>query len=199
MNRSDSNLNNIKQKLYCYVDENGQDTKGKVFIVSIVVTGKERDSLMQLCEEIEEKSGKKKDKWGRSNYLRRLDYLKRILSSKSFKRKLRYSVYHDQVNYDIATIMGIAKAVRFKEPSNYTTLIYVDGLAKTKRHGYGSELRKLGIPTRKVQGIAKDENNALTRLADSVAGFVRDVIDGKDKASKAIFKTAIEKEILIEV
>lgn len=38
----------VKQKLYCYVDENGQDTKGDIFIVSIVVTGKERDELLVL-------------------------------------------------------------------------------------------------------------------------------------------------------
>lgn len=49
-----------KQKLYCYVDENGQDTKGDIFIVSVVVTGKERDRLLNLCEEIEVESGKGK-------------------------------------------------------------------------------------------------------------------------------------------
>lgn len=32
-----------KQKLYCYVDETGQDTEGQIFVVSIVLTGKERD------------------------------------------------------------------------------------------------------------------------------------------------------------
>ena len=121
----------MKQKIYCYVDENGQDTKGEIFVVSIIVTGNERDELLALCEEIEVKSGKRKDKWGKANYSRRLDYLKLIFSSGNFKRKLRYSLYHKQVNYDLATIMGIAKAVHFKESNNYTTLVYVDGLAKT--------------------------------------------------------------------
>lgn len=27
-----------KQKLYCYVDETGQDTEGRLFLVSVVVT-----------------------------------------------------------------------------------------------------------------------------------------------------------------
>jgi len=138
----------VKQKLYCYVDETGQDTEGDIFIVSIVVTGKERDELLNLCEDIEEKSGKGKFKWGKAEHNRRMDYLKRIFSNSRFKGKLRYTVYKEQVNYDMATIMGIAKAVHFKEPKEYTTLVYVDGLAKTKRKEYGSELRKLGVPTR---------------------------------------------------
>lgn len=192
-------MSESKQKLYCYVDENGQDTKGKIFIVSIVITGDERDKLMEFCEEIEIKSGKKKDKWGRASYKRRIDYLKSVFSITSFKKKLRYSLYRGQVNYDMATIMGIAKAVHFKEPENYTTIIYVDGLARTKRHEYGSQLRKLGIPTRKVQGVVKDENNALIRLADAIAGFIRDAVEGNDVQLKSIFIEALEKGILIEV
>lgn len=115
------------------------------------------------------------------------------------KEKLRYTVYKEQVNYDMATIMGIAKAVHFKEPIEYTTLVYVDGLSKTKRQEYGSELRKLGVPTRKVQGVTRDENNSLTRLADAVAGFVRDVLDKESKDMKNLFNEAINEESLIQV
>lgn len=188
------------KKLYCYVDESGQDTKGDIFIVSIVVTGSERDELLKLCEGIEIKSGKGKFKWGKAENKRRLDYLKSIFSSKFFKGKLRYCVYKQQVNYDMATIMGIAKAVHFREPPrNYTALFYIDGLRKTKRHQYGSELRKLGIHTKKVQGVTKDENNALIRLADSVAGFVRDVQDKESDELQELFEEALKQENLVEV
>ena len=190
----------IKQKIYCYVDESGQDTKGSVFIVSVVVTGKERNELLDLCEKIEKESAKNKDKWGRAKYIRRIDYISRIFSNKLFKGKLRYSIYHEQTSYDLATITGIAKAVHFKEPEEYTALVYVDGLSKNKRQEYGSELRKLGIPTRKVQGVNKDENNALIRLADAVAGFVRDVITDKKKGEiQELFKEAIKSSRLIEI
>ncbi len=191
---------NSKQKIYCYVDESGQDTKGDIFIVSIVVTGKERDELLQLCEEIEKKSGKGKFKWGKAENKRRLEYLKYIFSSRHFRGKLRYSVYREQVNYDMATIVGIAKAVHFKEPpEGYSALIYIDGLSKTKRHEYGSELRKLGIHTKKVQGVSKDENNALTRLADAIAGFVRDVLTKKDAGAEKLFNEAVKNDSLVEV
>lgn len=164
-----------------------------------MVTGKERDELLTLCEKIEEESGKGKFKWGKAEHNRRMNYVKRIFSRKIFKGKLRYTIYHEQVNYDMATIMAIAKAVHFKEPKEYTTLIYVDGLAKTKRQEYGSELRKLGVPTRKVQGVTKDENNSLTRLADAIAGFVRDVLDKEGEDLEKLFKEAIKEESLIEV
>ena len=167
--------------------------------MSIVVTGKERDELLTLCEKIEEESAKHKDKWGRAKYARRIDYISRVFSNKLFKEKLRYSIYHEQPNYDLATITGIAKAVHFKEPEEYTTLVYVDGLSKNKRQEYGSELRKLGVPTRKVQGVNKDENNALIRLADAVAGFVRDVIDGEKGEIQDLFKKAIKNGSLIEI
>mgnify|MGYP001561723993 CR=1 FL=1 len=57
-----------KNKLYCYVDENGQDTKGKIFIVSVVVTTKERNELLILCEHLEKITGKRKDKWRQAKH-----------------------------------------------------------------------------------------------------------------------------------
>jgi hypothetical protein len=45
-------------KLYCYVDESGQDTEGQFFIVSVVVTGRERDEVTRQLEQIEHQSGK---------------------------------------------------------------------------------------------------------------------------------------------
>jgi hypothetical protein len=96
--------------------------------------------------------------------------------------------------------MGIAKAVQWRKPvEDYTTLIWVDGLSKTKQHEYGSELRKLGISTSKVRGVVKDENNSLTRLADAIAGFVRDVLDGDTGEIRQLFDEARQREILIEV
>jgi hypothetical protein len=41
-----------KPKFYCYVDETGQDTFGELFIVSVVVSAADRDSLVSTLEEI---------------------------------------------------------------------------------------------------------------------------------------------------
>jgi len=188
------------KKLYCYVDETGQDTQGKLFVVSVVVASNERDALMKLCEKIEKESGKGKFKWGKAEKKLRLDYVKRIFKTKIFKGKLRYSVFRDTKDYDLATIVAVSKAIHFKEPAQgYTTLVYVDGLSKSKRHEYGSQLRKLGVPTRKVRGVTKDENNALTRLADAIAGFVRDALAKEQKDAEKLFELAKADKYLVEV
>ena len=49
-----------KRKLYCYVDETGQDTKGKLFIVSVIITKEDRDEINKFLQEIETKRGKDK-------------------------------------------------------------------------------------------------------------------------------------------
>jgi len=38
------------KKLYCYIDETGQDTLGKIFIVSVIITESERDALRKKLE-----------------------------------------------------------------------------------------------------------------------------------------------------
>lgn len=55
------------------------------------------------------------------------------------------------------------------------------------------------MPVRKVQGVAKDETNALTRLADAIAGFVLDAVDGKSEEIKALFQKAKKDGMLIDV
>lgn len=189
-----------KVKLYCYVDENGQDTKSRIFIVSVVVVGDKRDDLLKFCEEVEIETRKGKTKWRKSEYDDRLEYLRKIFRNKYLGGVFMYSVYKDTKGYDIATILGIAKAINLSKPvEDFTSVVYVDGLSKTKRHEYSSELRKLGIPTSKVQGVMKDENNSLIRLADSLAGFIRDVLDGDRGEAKELFDRVVKSGVLIEV
>ena len=50
------------QKLYCYVDESGQDTSAhadreQVFVVAVTVFDGTRDAIQQLCEGYEQSSG----------------------------------------------------------------------------------------------------------------------------------------------
>ena len=75
----------------------------------------------------------------------------------------------------------------------------MNGLSKTKRRQYAVGLRRFGVPIRKVMGVAKDESNALTRLADSIAGFVGDALQGRFKEIKQMYERAKREKILIEV
>lgn len=190
----------LVKKLYCYIDENGQDTYGDFFIVSVVVAEENRDELLSLCEKLEEISGKKKDKWGRARHDKRMRYINHIFADDRFKGLLRYEIFKNTKDYDTSTIAAIISSVKWNKPaSKYTTMIYIDGLSKTKRPEYGARLRHLGLPVRRVRSVRKDETNALTRLADSIAGFVRDVIDGKSEDIKELFNRAKKNGVLVEV
>ena len=189
------------QKLYCYVDETGQDTMGEIFIVSVVIIIDEKlkNELLAFCEELEKTSGKGKFKWGKARNDKRLNYLESIFRDNRFKKVLRYSLFSESKKYDELTIEGIAKAICWKEPKNYTSLIYIDGLAKSKYREYTLKLRRRGASVQKVKGVRKNENNALTRLADAIAGFVRDVKEDKDQEAKKLFNKAKKKKFLIEL
>lgn len=114
------------------------------------------------------------------------------------KGLLRFEVFRKTTDYDTATITAIGDAVKWEKPSGkYTKLIYVDGLTKTKRHEYGTRLRHLGLPVRKIKGVRKDEANALTRLADSLSGFIHDALDEESEEIKALFQKAKREGMLI--
>ena len=54
----------IKTKLYCFVDESGQDTKGELFLVAVILH--DTNDLLLLedkLELIEKNTGKNKLKW----------------------------------------------------------------------------------------------------------------------------------------
>lgn len=78
-------------------------------------------------------------------------------------------------------------------------LIYVDGLSKRQCPWFASELRKLTIRTNKVQPVRDEESNALMRLADAVAGFVRDTLSGERQDLEVLFRKAIKEGYLREV
>jgi len=46
------------QKLYAYVDESGQDTEGRFFVVSVVLFGTDRDTVLARLESLEARTGK---------------------------------------------------------------------------------------------------------------------------------------------
>ncbi len=190
----------VTKKLYCYVDETGQDTKGKIFVVSVIVTEENRDELLTLCEELEKISQKGKDKWRTAKHEKRMRFMRHIIADDRFKTTLRYEFFKNTKDYDSSTINGIISAVKWdKPPDPYTTMVYIDGLSKTKRFQYGARLRHLGLPVRRIKAVRRDEANALIRLADSVAGFVRDALDGVSEEITELFKKAKKDGVLIEV
>lgn len=187
------------KRLYCYVDETSQDSLGDIFIVSVVVP-ENRDELLDYLIELEIKTGRGKVKWGRASQEKRLNFLEQILNQRKHYLEIYYSVYKDTKEYKQATILTIAKSINaIRNFKNKLFTILVDGLGEKDQRYYGSQLRHLGIPSRKIRGVKKDENNALIRLADSICGFVRDVREDEEEKAVKIYKKAIQDKGLVEV
>ena len=189
----------MNKKIYCFVDETGQDTNGKLFIVSIVLSEGEIDKLEKRIERIEKLSSKGNIKWSRSRDRIRIAFIEEICKEFKGEKKLRFSVFKGTRDYDLATLNAISKAIHYDTQDIYKANVYIDALSKTKRRFYGSELRKLGISVNKVQGIVKDENHPIVRLADAVAGWSRDAIENDDKKLVKLFEMAIRQKTVIEI
>lgn len=167
----------VKQKLYCYVDETGQDTQGKIFLVAVVL--KEITNLESLelkLEKIELRTGKKQSKWKKTSKNIKKKYLAELLKIKELKNSVFYSIYEDIKEYSHLTSFTIAKAVLAKATKNYTVTVIIDGLNDREREIVRSELKKLKIRYNKIRGL-KDEQNIFLRLSDAMAGFLREVYE----------------------
>ena len=174
-------------KLYCYVDETGQDTLGKIFLVSIVVSDqKEKDFLEGKLSDIEQRTGKKLAKWNSAPHRLRIDYLNEVFTLKKLKNNICYGIFKETKEYVALTTYTIAQSIHQKVTKNYQATIIIDGLHKKDREKVSRGLKSLHIRYRKIRG-AKDESSSLLRLADSIAGFLRDYIEDK-KYAQEIFR-----------
>lgn len=167
------------QKLYCYVDETGQDTKGQLFIVVAIMTV-DPTEVAALLETAETASGKGKVKWHRARQSRD-EYIRAALSV-DIKMKVYYQVFTGkELSYELATVQATANAIgsycQTEGIENYKATIVIDGLRRSLQNRTGKLLRSLGIRTKSVRG-ERDETNPMIRLADAVAGFVREAHEG---------------------
>ena len=186
------------KKYYCYVDETGQDTECKLFIVSVVIAQKDRAEISELLEKIEKDTGKGKTKWVRTRKEFKVAYLERVLTSKVFRHKIFYSLSEDTKAYKEITLITIASAITaVKDSSDYKASIFIDGLQKSEIFKVGSGLRKIGVHTEKVRGV-RDESNAIVRLADAIAGLIREQTE-KIEYAKKLYKVGTDNKSLIKV
>lgn len=82
-----------------------------------------------------------------------------------------------------------------KSQGLYETTVFVDGLKRSERHRFSAGLKRLNVRVRKVRGVRKDENDPFIRLADAIAGFVRDYLEGNEKVADC-YRRAESKGII---
>lgn len=193
-------MKQIYKKIYCFVDETGQDTLGRFFLVSVVLQENEKlEEFERYLLKIENTTGKKKLKWRLTNNKTKIQYLKTVFDLSLIVNSVYYSVYHNSTGeYPRLTAYSLAKAVlaRNRDDEVIVTAI-IDGLNDKEKIIVQQELKKLNIHYNKVRGM-KDEQSVFLRLADAVAGFMRDFFQ-KEKYAVEIMKEIKGKSAPIEV
>lgn len=187
------------EKLYCYVDETGQDTKGALFSVCCVVTlsFENKEQLENLLKTIEAES-RKKSKWQKTDNKIKHSFLTALTAHcEKLKGHIYIQHFYHITDFMQATVEAIARSINATAQVNVSAIIYIDGLPRSLVPNVAVHLRRYGILTEKVGGL-KDEQSALIRLADATAGFVRDYLEGEDYA-KPYFRKLLAEGVIIEI
>ena len=185
------------QKLYCYVDETGQDIGSEFFIVVAVVSDKEQDLLRDQLLKIESLSKIGKRKWHKSRSDRRKRYLQLVLEKGVGKNEVYFGHFKKPLPYFLPIMETVEKAISNKAKEDYKAIVYIDGIDKKKAAELTNALRLRGIKLELVRS-RRDESEPLIRLADRWAGCIRAAfLDRKEE--RELLGGAINKEYLREI
>lgn len=171
------------QKLYCYVDETGQDTTGQLFIVAVVMTDDRRDELATQLETAEQSSGKRYTKWRKTSRSVGMAYFDSLIRGGVEGKVYAEKFVGSPGAYYGLEVLAASKAINLYRLENemdddYKVTIAIDGLPKNMRPKIGRDFRLLGVKIRNVHG-ERDESSPIIRFADAVAGVVRDAHAGR--------------------
>jgi hypothetical protein len=161
-----------KEKLYCYVDETGQDVASRLFVVVAVVSADEQGGLRQALTEIEEAAGTGRRKWHKSRPERRLCYLGLVLEKNVVPGGVFFGAYPKPLPYFFPFVEVIERAIKMMGRKHYTARILIDGIDRQKAREITNALRLRDVCLETVKG-RRDESEPLIRLADMWAGCVR--------------------------
>jgi len=185
------------QKLYCYVDETGQDPKSEVFIVVAVISSNDQAYIRKQLTDIEDIAKTHKLKWHKTRHDRRMRYLTLVLDKKVAAGDVYTAHYQKPIPYFFPMIDVLEKAIKEAAKDLYRANIYIDGIDRKKAMELTNALRATGISLRMVKGC-RDEAEPIIRLADMWAGCIRSALFGR-KDSQDIVKRAKKEGYLREL
>lgn len=170
---------------------------GNLFIVTVAIVGCDREVVRTLLQKVEMSSGKGIKKWTKSTQKQRLSYIQGLLAESHFNAKLFYARFSQSTDYSALVQQAISRSIVALKLTSYSATILIDGLSKNERQRVAVGLRRLRVRTEKVRGL-DDENDEFIRLADALAGFIRDfLVNFKDWEES--FKRLTQKGWLREV
>lgn len=160
---------------------------------------KNRENLEEFEKKLlnlEKSSEKNKRKWKKTPEEIKISYLNFLKHLKQAHGSIFYSVYQQTKGYAPLVALSIAKAILFKGVINGITTIIIDGLNDKEKDIIRWQLKKLKIHYQQVRGM-KDEQSVFLRLADSMAGFLRDAFE-KQKYAIPLFSKFSKEGIIQE-
>ncbi len=185
------------QKLYCYIDETGQDAGSEFFIVVAIVSDKEQDLLRNQLLEIESQTKIGQRKWHKTQTERNVLFLQAVVKKETGKGEVYFGHYKKPIPYFLPMLETLEKAILDKAKGNYKAIVYVDGIDKKKAAELTNALRVRNIKLEFVRS-SRDESDPLIRLADRWAGCARAAsLDRREE--KEIFEKAERKSYIKKV
>jgi Protein of unknown function (DUF3800) len=175
----------MSERFYAYVDESGQDTEGRLFVVCVVlVESGARETLLAQLEALEARSGKGRAKWHRARFDYRRAYAEELANLTLLVRSLFLIRFTRTQRYHEAMAEAAARSIRERGGGDCRVRVVVDGLRREERRRFAGALRRHQVRPDDVRG-ARDQSDAFIRLADAVCGLMRDAQDGQHWAMQA--------------
>jgi hypothetical protein len=175
------------QRVYCFVDESGQDTLGKSFYIAVVIINNEFVEIVRSnLQMIEGLTGKGSSKWRKGNVNIRKEYLLKARELIRSKGKVYFSVFHNTKEYVSLTSVTLIQAISYySDITEIEASIIIDGLNEREADKVLRLLKAIHIRYKKIRGM-KDESEPILRFADSIAWLVRDADEGQEYAKDLV-------------
>jgi len=186
----------MKQKLYCYVDESGQDTKSDIFVVVAIVNDNNQEKIRAQLLLLEKQTKIKATKWHKTSNVIKYEFLKEQMARKILSGDIYFGRFPKPIPYFLPIIEVLEKAIKLKAKNNYTSNVYIDSIDKKKSLELTNALRVKNIKLTLVKS-RKDESEPVIRLADRWAGYIREL--QFSKKNNNIFNQAIKGRCIIEI
>jgi hypothetical protein len=185
------------KKLYCYVDETGQDAGSEIFVVVAVVAWDDVESLRLSLVKLERELKVGNKKWHKLRHASRMGFMAAFLRQKFNNLSIYFGRFNKPVPSFFPTFEVIQRSlVSFSEPINVN--VSVDGLDAISAKKMTNALRSKHLRLRLVKGPT-DESEVLIRLADRWAGCLRLALLNHSKDCEQLIARAEKKGLLKEV
>jgi hypothetical protein len=185
------------QKLYCYVDETGQDRAAAFFFVVVVASDQDQERLRERLVRVEGTASTGGLKWHKTERKRRLRYLEGALAQKLGHGDVFFGSYLKPIPYFFPMLDVLEHVIRCKATPPYVARVFVDGIDRKKAAELTNALRARGIKLDAVRS-RRDESEPLIRLADMWAGCIRAAKFGR-APERALLERALRAGYLAEV